>query len=967
MAASSGFAWTPKTNLYLAEIAIKDALNDSKVDIYDTNDVLIGHYDCNPALITAITAYAGQYRAGASGAAAYPDIVTGRQIIGTSYPGTDAWLDYLWSTTAGSTGGDRAFTAGYMASAAGDLFGSSFINYYAGGASMGGSDAGKQAALQSAVDKQMPATQKYDGSGPLVESDVSIQGDAGQFIYDKMIDAGPGTVLRNLLAGVLVKGSIPAEYSSLKYGLENDTACYNSKVRDLTARAAKAKSDADACGILDLTCSKVFLYAEAGGYAVALAALELTQKPIVMYKEAWIKDIGDGLKAWPAVSHEINMSLHCGTGIQVDRARNAASQFVTGHLLSMAGAPDVLGTTLAFINSVLDDILPPFMQTAITDMKNELLDYMFKINTGTTADQWGAMAANPDPQLDASGVDVADFNTNGLKTTTQSDTINYQKVSAMRNSVTMMKLSLMSRDAVNRLLRDLGDKNDTLTEENIMLGSWFGSLNESRQWASSCRSKRMVLARTDSIFYKIFKRQPGDNDEFCTSGAPLTDSNVVVFNTPMAGKNDMSQSPPVTRRLLRLTMPFDGSLRVDCRGTDAVSQPYITLFEEDSVTSLGTGDEDPTVTYSNMRLEIPALRKGRYIVEVHFYNPASYTLTVSPTRHIGNDIEPNDTARQAIRIGSDTTYTGWIGDIGGYRTDPGDWYKITLSQAAQYNVSMVSDTTMKPKVVLYDQDTVTELATGYSDVAGYTALATPQLTAGTYFLWVTGYGFGSYLLTPSVVVACGTDIEPNNTVGQSMKLKVDSTLTARLGQVGGGVTDNNDWYAVSISAGALSIRFESNPDLSVGLFLLGPDSSTELAAMTEPTQQKVITRSNLGAGTYFVNVQRYAGQGCYHLTATQSAVTALKAKPLQLSAVKPSFRVGSQRISYVFTASRSGPASLMIYDMMGRLKTVFPFGSINCGQFYSGSVGISGLPKGIYCVRLAAGASILARERLLVR
>jgi len=37
------------------------------------------------------------------------------------------------------------------------------------------------------------------------------------------------------------------------------------------------------------------------------------------------------------------------------------------------------------------------------------------------------MAANPDPQLDASGVDVADFNTNGLKTTTQSDTIKLSK------------------------------------------------------------------------------------------------------------------------------------------------------------------------------------------------------------------------------------------------------------------------------------------------------------------------------------------------------------------------------------------------------------------------------------------------------------------------------------------------------------------------------------------------------------
>ena len=957
----------PKTHLYLTELAIKDALNDSKVDIYDTNDVLIGHYDCNPAVIAAISAYTAQFRAGASGAAAYPDMVTGQQLIGPSYPGTDAWLNYLWSTTSGSQGADRAFTAGYAASAAGDLFGSSFINYYAGGSPASSGNSEKQDVLQAVADNQMPQTQKYNGSGTVGETDVSIQGDAGQVIYDKMIDAKPGTVLRNLLAGSLVKGSIPATYSSLKYGLENDTAYYHSTLRDLDARAAAAKRAGDACALLDLSCSKVFLYAQAGGYAVASGAFVLTNKPIVMYKEAWIKDIEDGLKAWPAVSHEINLALHCGTSIQIDRARTAASQFVTSHLLSMAGAPDVLGTSLAFITSVLNDILPPFIQTALTEMKNELLDFMFTSNTGKTAGQWGAMAMNPGPQLDALGVNSTDYRNNGLKTPSLTDTIRYQQVPAMRNTVTMIKLSFMSRDAVNSLLRDLGDTNDTLTEENIMLGSWFGSLNESRQWASSCRSKRMVLARTDSIFYKIFKHQPGDNDEFCTSGAPSADSNVVVFNTPMAGRNDMSQIPPVTRRLLKLTMPFDGSLRVDCRGTDATSQPFITLFEDDSATSLGTGHQDLSVTYSSMHLEIPALRKGRYLLEVHFYNPASYTLTVAPTRHIGNDIEPNDTARQAIRIENDSTYTGWIGDIGGYRTDPGDWYKITLTAAALYNVSMVSDTTMKPKVVLFNQDTVSELATGYSDLAGYTTLATPMLTAGTYFLWVTGYGLGGYSLTPSLVVACATDMEPNNTVGQSIRLPLDSTLRAMLGQVGGGFTDDNDWYAVTVAAGTLSLRFESNPDLSVGLFLVGTDSSSELAAMTDPTPQKVIARSNLSAGTYFVKIQRYAGQGCYRLTATQQSGSAIKAKPLQIPATKPSLRVAAHRISYAFTASRNGPASIMVFNMMGRLQKVFSIGFIDRGRFYSGSMGISGMPKGVYCVQLAAGASVVARERLLVK
>jgi len=181
----------------------------------------------------------------------------------------------------------------------------------------------------------------------------------------------------------------------------------------------------------------------------------------------------------------------------------------------------------------------------------------------------------------------------------------------MRHSVTMMEtVAHGSRDAVNRLLRDLGDKNDTLTEEKYLC--WVMVRIAQRKQAMGrprCRSKRMSWRGRILFLIKFSSASPEITTNSAHPAAPLTDSNVVVFNTPMAGKNDMSQSPPVTRRLLRLTMPFDGSLRVDCRGTDAVSQPYITLFEEDSVTSLGTGDEDPTVTYSNMRLEIPRCEK----------------------------------------------------------------------------------------------------------------------------------------------------------------------------------------------------------------------------------------------------------------------------------------------------------------------------------------------------------------------
>jgi hypothetical protein len=964
LAASSCFAWMPKTHLYLSEIALEDALTDSKVDIFDTNGILIGHYACNPDLITAISANTTQFRAGVSGAEAYPDMVTGRELISPSYPGTDTWLNYLWSTTSGSKGADRAFTAGYMASAAGDLFGSSFTNYYAGGSTSDGSTAPKQELLQHVADNQMPQTQKYDGSGVLKEKDMSIQGDADQYVYEKMINSKPGSVLRDLLAGKRVDASIPAVYSSLKNGLTNDTAYYHDKVRDLEKRYEEKKKAGDNCAILDLTCSKLLLYAEAGGLLVARDALVLTQKPIILYKEAWIKDIESGLRAWPAVSHEINLSLHCGDSVQTARARNAASQFVSSHLISMAGAPDVLGTTFDFVNSVLVDILPPFMRSPIASMKNELLDFMITRTTGKNAGDWSTMAENPESQLQGAGVNTADYRENGLKTINPSDTIKYQDVSAMRNTVTMIKLSLMSKGAVNQLLQDLGSES-LLAEDNVMLGSWFGSLDESKQWASSCRKQRMVFAKTDSIFYKIFKHQPGDNDEYCTSGTAAVDSFKVLFNTPMAGGNDMKQDPPVNRHLYKLTMPYDGSLHVACNDTDHLEQPFLTLTEQDSVTILANGRVNPS-SPMGMLLDIPNLRKGSYILELFFYNPTSYTLIVSPGRHLGNDTEPNDSARFAMPLAGDSTIAGWVGDAGGYRSDLGDWYAITVANAVQYNLSMICDTTMTPKLVLYDQDSVNELAEGYAGVAGYTALKTPLLSKGAYYLWVTGYGFGSYSLTSSTVVGCSADPEPNNAVSQSTELIGDSVITAKLGQVGGGSTDDNDWYAITINSGSLRIKLESSPDLYASLTLYGKDSSSVLESNYETTSEKVFTMSGLSSGTYFVNVHLYVGQGCYQLTA-QSVGTGTARNTIVLSDTKPSVTVGAQAISYSFAAQENGNASVMVYNMRGQVKAGYAIGSVQCGQKYSGSLATSRFPKGMYCLRLTNGESVIAAKRVLVR
>ena len=95
-------------------------------------------------------------RAGTLGPDAYPDILTGQQVIhpagavspgetsvdlNPGGPGPGPWLQRLYDLAYGNAGvandrtpQNRAFVAGFMAHAAGDTYGHTFINAFTGGA-----------------------------------------------------------------------------------------------------------------------------------------------------------------------------------------------------------------------------------------------------------------------------------------------------------------------------------------------------------------------------------------------------------------------------------------------------------------------------------------------------------------------------------------------------------------------------------------------------------------------------------------------------------------------------------------------------------------------------------------------------------------------------------------------------------------------------------------------------------------
>src|SRR5262249_27260565 len=123
--ATPALAWKPKTHVYLAEIAYKDAVDDGFFTIYETDyqtgtvkrnsdgsPVVIGKYPVNPAVLAALRSNPAHFRAGVLGPDAYPDIATGQQIIhpagkkgngeteadlNRGGPGPDEWLRHLWN------------------------------------------------------------------------------------------------------------------------------------------------------------------------------------------------------------------------------------------------------------------------------------------------------------------------------------------------------------------------------------------------------------------------------------------------------------------------------------------------------------------------------------------------------------------------------------------------------------------------------------------------------------------------------------------------------------------------------------------------------------------------------------------------------------------------------------------------------------------------------------------------------
>lgn len=504
---SSAYAWKPTTHVYLAEIAADDALDDGFVTVPLLRDEQVLQYPVSEETLEALRLARPQYRAGLLGPDAYPDILTGQQVIHpegaeTGVPsGSDAWLAHVWVNFSGSPQ-ERAFRLGFLTHAAGDSYGHTFVNYFTGGpfTIVPPENALKHIVLEGYIDKRLPADAL---TGDFFNASIdSLE----RRIYSAMIDARPGNVLD---AALLPRGSsstdlsIPRIFSTLRANLEADITGYYNRKRDLENRI-------NDCDLLDFSCSKVLLGLELAGY-VALNGLQTT------YKEYWRSDVDDGLRAWPTTSHGVALALFFNPSRSADteRADEILSQYALRHLLSMAGAPDAVGLGIDAVQDIIAAITPDFLLEPIRQLKEDTLNSLLKSAIGMTKDELKDYLTQPDRYFDqvmavgaGKHISLAEFNRDYLRIADigyddPSQSFDYEDLAATYNTVLLSKLILLEPAQINELIADLGGT-ATLSTPNIMLG-FASTLDGSLQWRSG-----MILAAECKVYERIFKKLPNE-------------------------------------------------------------------------------------------------------------------------------------------------------------------------------------------------------------------------------------------------------------------------------------------------------------------------------------------------------------------------------------------------------------------------------------------------------------------------
>ena len=296
---------------------------------------------------------------------------------------------------------------------------------------------------------------------------------------------------------------------------------------------------------------------------------------------------------------------------------------------------------------------------------------------------------------------------------------------------------------------------------------------------------------------------------------------------------------------------------------------------------------------SGTTLEATNIGKGTYYVQV-IHNGGSGTFSLSygftPCSYT-NDAEPNDEGGLGSTLVSGQPVQGRLGYVDANdNCDANDWYKIEVPQDGRVQLVYKCDQTYDLeffKVYFHWFNSAAAWGRGeYAERAStgwYVTNDTLTITdvgKGAYYVQLSrNKGHGGYTLeyifTPN---SYANDDEPNDEAGTGHTLSDGDTVEGHLGYTDGeGYTDKVDWYKIEVPKdGRVQLVYNCNQTYGLELYKVyfkwynsgaswGQGGYDERASTGWYVTNDTLTITDVGVGTYYIQLQLNAGHGGYAL------------------------------------------------------------------------------------------------------
>ena len=330
----------------------------------------------------------------------------------------------------------------------------------------------------------------------------------------------------------------------------------------------------------------------------------------------------------------------------------------------------------------------------------------------------------------------------------------------------------------------------------------------------------------------------------------------------------------------KIIVPEEGTAEFTVSPEGNLDINWIRLYRvEDGKTIernyFGIGKEEKVVRITDIGI-------GTYYLQVNRWSGGnSYTLKyVFTACPIGNDPEPNDEWSKGSLLESGKTIDcrlGYTDDTG--LTDNNDWFKFIIPEEGK--IELTFDPSQENElninwIRIYRVEDGKTVERNYSGIGREKKVVTiTDLGIGTFYMQVNRWsGHGGYTLKYEFIrVDFAGDEEPNDEWTDASLLKSGETIECKLGfKNDQGVTDDNDWFKIIVPQEG-KVEFTFNPsqenELNINwirLYRIDEEGNTkERNYSGMGKEEKVVSITDVGIGTYYLQVNRWSGHGGYTL------------------------------------------------------------------------------------------------------